>query len=610
MDAHVKRSFLPPLLLLAAAGCAGDRTVIPDQPDPEPSVTIVSPPWSQTIPRYLAVVRLRWTDSGEWPARAVRYFASEARDTTGAYDPLFDIAADLSANPQRYDTLWSAWIAADAPGDSAFSTLIGDDEQLPLQRLCWFAVQARDRKGNVTRLFDTRTNIRSFIRGTSPGPILYVAEPVLAAFQFLGTSLNPETRRLPPGIPLRFRWKALADRNWSEVTGYRFGWDLPDLPSWDATFEPDLLEAPETSFSAGVHTLVVEARDLTGAISRGRITVEIVPWAMDRALLWIDDYYATEAAVPDWSAPRESDHDAFWTGLCSKAPGFDPARDIFDTHARGRAPTVDELGRYRHIVWTYSPSSANQWSSVMRFVPESLIGSIRYGSPNLVSIFLQAGGAAWTLGRSDGGGGLAASIEQGSRAFPLDIACEIAGPDPGCADRSGAMTLAYEGYCVSVVDKVSGQLRTDDRMPVRRLARYDVMLSAVRADDDIRTAACAGLPERLELRDEVAAAGSYFCTDSTCVPGGFTYVEVYDPEYWLRAAWIGSRHCFHPLYRMRAADPASALDGQAVAIWVTGFERRGAPAPPSVHFGFPLWFFRPSSADSIADVVFSTWGIR
>jgi len=610
MATMTRRSAVLFFLLAALSGCGGGNPVLPDRPDPEPAVTIVSPPWSATIPRYYPVVRFRWEDTGEWHAKAVRYFTVQARDTAGAYDPLFDIAADLTANPQRYDTLWSPWIESGAPGDSAFSTLVGDDEALPMSRLCWFAVQARDWKGNLTGVFDTKTNIRAFTRSPSSGAILYIVEPLLAAFQFLGTSLNPETRQLPPGIPLRFRWLADPGKSWNEIAGYRFGWDVPDLETWDAPFEPDLLEAPEIAFGAGIHTLTIEVKDLSGKISRGRITIEIVRWPMDRDLLWVDDWYATDAEVPDWSAPRESDHDAFWTGLCSRAPGFDAGTDVFDVAAHGRAPTIEELGRYRHLVWIYSPSSGNAWSSVVRFVPESLIGTIRYEVPDLVSIFMQAGGAVWTLGRSDGRAGLAAVIEQQGRIFPIELGCEIAGTDPGCADRSGVRTVAWEGYCVSVIDKVSGQLRDDDRMPERRLDHFDVMLGAERADEDILTAACPGLPARLELRDEVTAEGSHFCTDSTCVPGGFTYVEVYDPAYWLRAAWIGSRSCFHPIYRMRAADGASVLDGQPVAVWATGFEGGGATAPPSVHFGFPLWFFRPEESDSTADAVFSMWGIR
>jgi hypothetical protein len=128
------------------------------------------------------------------------------------------------------------------------------------------------------------------------------------------------------------------------------------------------------------------------------------------------------------------------------------------------------------------------------------------------------------------------------------------------------------------------------------------------------TAGYPGIPEILALRDEVSGEGSYFCTDSTCSPGGFTYVEVYDPGYWLQSLNTISRYCFHPLYRMRAASSSSVLDGQPVAIWVTRFddivpETPCGVAAPSVHFGFPLWYFRHESADSIADAVFRRWGI-
>jgi len=150
-------------------------------------------------------------------------------------------------------------------------------------------VQARDWKGNVTGRFDTRTNIRVFTRTLSPGPILYIVEPLIAGFQFLGTTLNPEIRPLPPGIPLRFRWEANIDRYSGEIEGYRFGWDVTDLSTWDDPFDRDLTEAPEVVFSAGIHTLVVEAKDLSGALTRGRIAVEVIWWPSDRDLLWVDD---------------------------------------------------------------------------------------------------------------------------------------------------------------------------------------------------------------------------------------------------------------------------------------------------------------------------------
>jgi hypothetical protein len=35
----------------------------------------------------------------------------------------------------------------------------------------------------------------------------------------------------------------------------------------------------------------------------------------------------------------------------------------------------------------------------------------------------------------------------------------------------------------------------------------------------------------------------------------------------------------------------------------------GGTAAPSIHFGFPLWYFSHESVDSIAGVVFERWGI-
>lgn len=597
-------------LLLAAAACS-ERTFVdpgrPEQPAAEPTVTIVHPPRPTSgIPRYLAVTRFRWESSGETPALRVRHFVTQALDTTGAYNPLFDLPGDLSANPARYDTLWSPWIDIDAPGEAGRSALVGEDENLPLPNLCYFAVQAMDAKGNVTHSFDTATNMRAFFVTSSSGPALYVTEPYISDSRFIGSVSGVVTRRLPPGIPLRLRWKAIAS-NFNEIAGYRFGWDIPDLSAWDAPFLPGNLQAPEAAFFAGAHTFVVEAVDLSGALTRGRIRIEIVPWPMDRDLLWVDDYFAPQIPPDDMSSPSESEHDDFWTGLCSRAPGFDPVRDVFDTYLHDRAPSLEELGRYRCLVWTFSTAQNNRWSGLVRFTAETMLESVRNETPNLPAIFLRAGGSVWTAGRSDFGGGLAAVLNPQAQSFPIDLGCEIAGPDPDCTDRSGARSMAYEAFCVTVIDKVQGRLRSDSRMPTRRLAHHDVMRGALRANDDPLTAAAAGLPARLDLREEVTAEGAYFCTDSTCTPGGFTHVEVYDPAYWLAAAGTGSRHCFHPVYRMRAASAASVLDGQPVAVWVPGYR---TDAAPSIHFGFPLWFFRHESVDSIADVVFSAWGIR
>jgi hypothetical protein len=98
--------------------------------------------------------------------------------------------------------------------------------------------------------------------------------------------------------------------------------------------------------------------------------------------------------------------------------------------------------------------------------------------------------------------------------------------------------------------------------------------------------------------------------------GGMPYVEVYDPEYWMIERSVPNQTCFHPIYRMRARDPASALERGTVAVWITRYEQTApdvaagtAVAAPSVHFGFPLWFIEPAAVDGIATVIFEEWGI-
>jgi hypothetical protein len=142
------------------------------------------------------------------------------------------------------------------------------------------------------------------------------------------------------------------------------------------------------------------------------------------------------------------------------------------------------------------------------------------------------------------------------------------------------------------------------------------MTCAYRDDGDYVTAPHAGLPVRLDLRREVTSPGRYFDPDSTDGPGGLTYAEVFDPAYWMERSNLPHQICFHPVYRMRSKNPSSVLDHGTVAVWITRYEETVpepasgiAVAAPSVHFGFPLWFFEPSAVDSIATVVFEEWGI-
>jgi hypothetical protein len=600
----------------ALLGCE-ETTVRPLPPEGPPFLVIDEPHVSAPTPQYAKVIRFEWSASSGARPSEIRYLWSAVVDTNGVYNPAFDIIADLNAHPARYEAEWSRWISWTAPGDSGRATVLGDDETLQLGRYYIFALQARDREGRVTPDFTAGLNVQRFRITTSAMPLLVLYEQYLVGFRFLGTNLNPEERAVPPGIPLRFSWSADVSAYGGTVAGYRYAWDLVDPAAWDAPFDAGLTAAGEVTFYAGSHTLSVEAVDIAGNHTLARVIVDLVPFPMDRSLLFVDDYYSTDTPIPDYSNPTESAYDAFWLGICAKADGFDPARDVYDCVQHQLAPPTSALiGRYKNVIWASSADNS-AWGKMILFTPESQVGKSGTYPINYLAMFLLRGGHLWTLGQGQRGGGLAACLSQQARSFPMNLACEITGNRDDCAgDRSGVMSMPYRDYCVTMLDKVDGVIRATAGMPTRSKSHFDCLVHALRNDADPLTALHPGLPRRLDLWEEVTKPGRYFDPNDSLGPGGLTYVEVYDPGYWMMHEALSSQPCFDPMYLMRAASDRSALNGCAVALWVAKYDdvvpdvaSGPAVAAPSFHFGFPLWFFRRSSVDSIAAVVFDEWGI-
>jgi hypothetical protein len=364
-----------------------------------------------------------------------------------------------------------------------------------------------------------------------------------------------------------------------------------------------------------VHRFSVEVMDNAGTLTRGTVEINVVPFTMRKTLLWVDDFKSVYATIPDLSHPPEPVHDEFWLQVCSRAENWTEA-DVYDTHEHNlKPPDIRLIGDYKNIIWTYS-SAEYAWGTIVLFTPESSIGQGSQLTVNYLSLFLAKGGHLWTLGRSERQGGLAAILAQSAQNFPMNLRCEITGNREGCeGDTSGVNCMAYKDYCITMLDKVKGVFRQGVNMPLRRLNR-DVVRHLIRDDLDPVTAEYPDLPERLELSEEVTAEGNYFDPNNSRGPGGFTYVELYDPEYWMRENIVESQPCFHPMYRVRTRITSSAVDSVTAAIWITKYEdiepdikTGGAVAARSVHFGFPLWFFDRSAADAIVGVIFTEWGI-
>lgn len=598
-----------------ATGCWEDMLCPVDEP---PSVIIVKPASSGGLQTLSTITMFGWETGTSRNPRSIRYFVSQNIDSNGIYDPTFDLIRDLNTNPSRYEDRWSNWISWYAEGDSGRTTVIGDDEILMMNRTHVFAVQAKDWCGRITEVFLRDVNTRTFIVSRRAGPILTVSETYLGYSKFLGTAMFPVKYDIPPGLPLNFTWQGDASNYGGEIVAYRYGWnvqDLDDPEQWDTFFSPYILAAPERRLYSGVHILYIEVLDFARNITRAQIMVEVVPFTMNRNLLWVDDFYATDPQSPLYEMPGETNHDNFWYGICSTAEGWDQSQDVYDCREHNLAhPDIREIGRYKNVIWTYS-STYNAWSEVVRFTPESHVGGGTFRPPNYLPMFLAVGGHLWTSGRGDRAGGLAAMLPPQAQMFPMSLLCEITGnkdEDECIGDRSGEDCMGYRDYCVTVLDKVNGMFRTDGDMPLRHLDR-DAMRYAYRDDADPVTAMHPGLPESLELWEEVTQPGRFFDP----YVRGFYYVEVYDPQYWMNTRSLTSQSCFHPMYRMRSVSSLSPLYETPAALWITKYEdvvpnvESGiAVAAPSVHFGFPLWFFDRDAVDAIAGVVFDEWEIR
>lgn len=584
----------------------------------EPYVVIDSPPIGNVLPQ---IVKFTWHSGLEEDPKAVRYFASLVVDTNGVYNPMFDIVKDLNENPERYEDKWSEWILYKAPDGSGQETVIGYDEELEVNKSYYFVVQAVDRCAQTTETFTRNVNLRQFIVSGTMGPVLQITESYLGFFKFVSdyTTLNPTLIEVdvPSGTSFNFSWVADASLYGGEIACYRYGWDIADLndPShWETECIPGLTSAPEKTFYSGVHTFFVQAMDNLGFSVMGGIQINVVPFPMERNLLWVDDFYSTDFTQTDYAIPTETEHDDFWLGICSKAEGFVPGTDVFDTRTSAfKPPDLLKIGQYKNIIWTYGANEDyGAWDNVVLFVPESNVGIGTAHTVNYLPLFLAKGGHLWTLGRGDMAGGLAAVIPPYAMEFPINLKCEMTGTQIGCdGDQSGVHSMPYRDYCVTVLDKVVGFFRSDPLMPQRDVDR-DAMYYAYKDETYGYNNSYPDLPEELMLWSEVTAPGRFFDPQVR----GFTYVELYDPEYWLNLTAVQSQECFAPMYRIKTRNSLSPVDNTTVALWLTRYEdvvpvvMSGVAVPArSVHFGFPLWFFNRTAVDQIADVIFQEWQI-
>ncbi len=531
---------------------------------------------------------------------SVRYF----------YDFYYSgIIDQLNRTPGEFEDKWSKWVWYKAEGDSGKQTTLGDDEFLETGRSYILAVQAKDEAGAVSSVFNKRTNVRHFMAMQPTGPVLRVSEPFLGTFSFLGVDFRAEQADVPPGFEMNWTWTGDASSYGGVVQSFRYGWDVEDLndpTEWAVFPSPYITAAGPQTFYSGIHTLYVESTDNLGTRTLGTIEVTVIPIVMTRDLLWVDDFPSRDFAQILFAFPTETEHDDFWENICLKVKGFDPSRDIYDVQENDYyVPPMALIFKYRNVIWSFSkaidPEAGSVWNRIVKYTPSGTAGVLNL---NFLTYYLAFGGHLWTVGDGHRSASLAACLE--NNLFPLYIRCEFWGSSPNCTNTTGANTMAYRDFCVSALDKAEG-LFPKTYLGVRRID-YDAMRNAWLDRSDLLIYEVEGLPHRLDLWERVTRTGMFF----NPVVRGFNYIEYYDSEYYMNYLNKGSQNCFHPMYRATTMNASSVNYNSTVAFWYSKYDKvkaspAGCIAAPSVHIGFPLWFFNREQVDSLATAIFNEW---
>ncbi len=271
------------------------------------------------------------------------------------------------------DTAWSPWVPYGAQPDKRLITFPNQAAELmdstgdlkPAVYL--FAIQARDTAGAVTI---ERTKARTVLLvqiQRSMTPFLSVTEANLGRESTTGT-YTVRKADIAQGQIMQFAWTATAEDYGGLVTAYRYGWDLADPedendPGW-AVMPGNTLRHRQTdrvSFDSGSHTLIIQAWDNSGQLTRMTYVLTVVPVpppSAQRDLLLIDDVpdRKTNAWPNEGGQPMDPDQyrDEFWLGVLSPDRGglqnFNPNEDVLDTYDED--PTYRTIVNYKSVLWT------------------------------------------------------------------------------------------------------------------------------------------------------------------------------------------------------------------------------------------------------------------
>jgi len=264
------------------------------------------------------------------------------------------------------DSVWSQWRGWDqedsvATGRSVWLHGLTSADQGPDVGRFLFFIQAKDEAGALTTHFQDGRNLKKIRVVSSKQPSVVIRDGILGVFN----SDHDRTFNftIAESQPINLSWIGSADEYGSEVTGYRFGWDIEDLSDDDqwSTWSSTVLENSAT-FISGAHSFYLQCRDYSANSTMLTFHFFVVPFTMDFDLLLIDDYNNT--ATAEWGWPNQpaaswvasfvhSDADMrqWWGEILNDYSSFVLARDYLQVRPANPVPDFATVASYRRLIW-------------------------------------------------------------------------------------------------------------------------------------------------------------------------------------------------------------------------------------------------------------------
>ncbi len=136
--------------------------------------------------------------------------------------------------------------------------------------------------------------------------------------------------------------------------------------------------------------------------------------------------------------PSDDEHDAFWKEMLADVHGFDPSTDVFQI--------TDEIpltafSDYKSAIWVataaYNATTGSFINQVIRFIDPSAPATTGKSTPNIVALFMSAGGHVLLVGEQIyARRSTARSFQPTSPVFPLIFRYELARDQDGDYEES------------------------------------------------------------------------------------------------------------------------------------------------------------------------------